>query len=35
MWRKGNPATLGLKTDATMMENSMEFLKKNKNRTTL
>ena len=35
MWRKGNPSALlvGLKTGATTMENSMEFLQKTKSGT--
>ena len=35
LWRKGNPSALlvGLQTDATTMENSMEFPQKTKNGT--
>ena len=37
MWEKGNPCTLmmGLQIAAAIMENSMEFPQKTKNRTTI
>ena len=37
MWRKGNPSALlvGMQTGAATVENSMEFLQKIKNGTTL